>query len=174
MIKDLPVNTNGKLTGDVKKVLIGIIEKEFTNKDSLYHQVQEAEERKIIEAYKASIGFPKLEQAYKRAEKRVEDANKVLAEAGKAIEDNGLSLAGEPSQTHSYVNGVYTTNYTAVALHKKLSAIADNAPSQNLKSKLLSRLMLSTTIGEANEIMREVLGNGIIPATDIKAIDFKG
>ena len=40
------------------------------------------------------------------------------------------------------------------------------------KHKILTRLMLSTTIGEATVIMREVLGNGLIPTLNQNAIEF--
>ena len=55
-IGTLPINTAGKLTADVKKQLMLIIEQEFANKESLYHQAQEREKEKILTIYRKSIG----------------------------------------------------------------------------------------------------------------------
>lgn len=177
MIKDLPIDINARLTADVKKQLMLVINDEFANKESLYHQVQEAEEGKIVASYRKTVGFDKLKAKYTKA---IEDAE--FADARKkAIELDirklGLDTEGELAQDQDtfYYQGerVKIDNQDAKALKKKIETMKRNAPSQNLKAKLIARLMLATTVGEATTIMREVLGNGIIPATDVKAITFQ-
>ena len=175
MIKDLPINTNGRLTGDAKKQLALIIEQEFTNKESLYHQVQEQEKKKIIEIYRKSVRYDKLLAEYHKAERKEKEAKDQIEQAKKNINIVGLTIEGDPDSIREWDKESNTHKYKvkAIELQEKLNAIEKNAPSQNLKAKLLSRIWLATTIGEANEIMREILGNGIIPNTNLKAITFQ-
>ena len=63
MIKDLPINVNHKLTGDRIKQLQLIIEKEFDNKESLYHQANEQHKERIMKKYRETVGFDKLSKA---------------------------------------------------------------------------------------------------------------
>jgi hypothetical protein len=177
MIKDLPINTNGKLNGDAKKQLALIIEQEFHNKTSLYSVAIELEKEKIIEAYRKKMGFDTLKKSLKKAEDNEDLAKKKIEDAKLAIKKLGLTEDGTLGNIHEsiYYRGEHITirNDDAIELRKKIDALEKNAPSQSFKSKLISRIWLATTIGEANEIMREVLGNGIIQATDVKSITFQ-
>jgi len=173
-IKDLPLNTSGNLTSDAKKTLSLIIEKEFANKESLYHQAMEHEKELIIEAYCKSVGYEKLKADLEKLQKKSSEALEEVSKAQDRILDCGLKIDGTPANDYEYDHKAQRqkANPKAIELHEKLSVIEKNAPSQTLKSKLISRMWLSTTIGEANEIMREILGNEIIPKTDLKAISF--
>jgi len=44
----------------------------------------------------------------------------------------------------------------------ELDAVSLRHP-QNLKNKIIARLLIATTTGEAMVILREVLGNGVLP-----------
>ena len=174
MIKDLPVNTNGNLTGDAKKELALIIHQEFHNKDSLYHQIKEQERFKILETYRKSVDYPILRKAYDKAVAKMETYKQEIIKTQEQFAKVGLDSAGNVA--NGYWRDEYGQNHIVAEvkeLKEKLNTIEVNAPSENLKNKLISRLWLSTTIGEANEIIREVLGNGIIQHTDIKAISFQ-
>ena len=177
-ISELPINVNGKLTGDAKKQLMIVIEGEFRNKTSLYSMAQQAEKDKIVESYRKKVGYDAMKRAVDKAEEAVDKANKHKALADQAICAVGLQEDGTVGHSHKqvYYNGKYQNieNREAIALHKKLETLEANAPSESLRAKLVSRLWLASTIGEGNEIMREVLGNGVIPKTDIKAITFEG
>lgn len=175
MIKDLPINTNGKLTGDARKNLAIIIENEFRNKESLYHQVKEQERNRIIEAYRKSVGYADMRKAYDKACAKMETYKREILKTQEAFSTVGLDSGGNIASGYWRDDQGITHSVVEVKeLKEKLAVIEKNAPSENLKSKLISRLWLATTIGEANEIMREILGNGVIPATDIKAITFQG
>lgn len=50
-------------------------------------------------------------------------------------------------------------------LNKLLDAVAMSKP-QTYKNKIISRLWMSDNMGEAMVILREVLGNGVIPTLD--------
>jgi hypothetical protein len=171
MIKDMPTNTTAKLTADVKKQLAEIIEQEFTNKESLFHAIQQREKEKVMTKYRFDVSFSALRAKLTKAQDRIAIAERDKAVVLTAIEDLGLNEDGEQGAMTRYVNGKNISIEGAKKLEKLLEVIDRNAPSQNLKSKLISRLMLATTVGEATVIMREVLGNGII--TDVKAITFQ-
>ena len=174
-LKDMGINTNGKITSDVRKQLMLIIEREFTNKESLYHQAQEREKRKIIEAYQKDVGYDGLKKALDRAEAKKKEADDNINKAVKAIHDIGLDTAGQPDSTseYDYKSMCHVSKPKAIKLAKLLEVCEKNAPSNNLKAKLITRLMLATTIGEANAIMFQVLGNGILQDTDVKSITFQ-
>ena len=162
-LKDLAVNVQAKLTADVKKSLTGIIEQEFCNKDSLFQKMRDAEKNKIITQYRKNVGFDKLLKKYNACESALEEAKKGILAVG-------LDTSGEARSNNRYYNGSHQVDYEAKKLNQLLEAVESNAPSQSIKSKLIARLQMSTTMGEANAIMLQVLGNSIIPNLDMKTI----
>ena len=82
-IKNLPINTNGQLVPTAKRELQKIIESEFANKESLYHQVQEQEKEKVLGDYRKSVNFGDLIKTYKKLEKKVEYAQAFFEDAKK-------------------------------------------------------------------------------------------
>jgi hypothetical protein len=165
-LETLQININSKLTGDRRKILQEIIEKEFSNKESLYHQIQQKEKEKLVKQYQVEVEFDKHKDNLTKLEHKQLVLNKEIERVKKVIDSLGLDTNGEPNATQHYdhMAGCYKKNYKAIKLQKMLDAIESNAPSQNLKNKLITRLQLASTLGEANIIMREVLGNGIIPS----------
>lgn len=173
-IGQMPINTAGKLSESVKKHLMNIIDKEFCNKASLFHQVKEQEKIKILEAYRLQVKYPDWKKRYEVLINKGSEIDRKVEEAKDEMQKQGLDIYGELDCHNMKVNGRWVSNPVAEQLSAKLSIVEANAPTENLKSKLVARLMLSSTIGEANMIMREVLGNGIMPVTDVKAITFTG
>lgn len=167
-ITTMPVQTKEKLTSDSKSRLIKIIEQEFVNKESLYHQVAKQEEEKVLDEYKKKVGFAKIAKKLRDIEiaklKLNKEAEGAIAELNKV----GLDSDGEPRSNTSqrYINGIYVSrlDYEAKELNDLLSTIKNNSPTETLKNKIVTRLTLATTVGEATVIMREVLGNGLIPS----------
>lgn len=173
-IATMPIQASARLTSDRLKALCLIVEREFTCKESLYHQIQEREKEKIIEAYRRDVGFDKLTR--KREELNIQ--RETIDTKVKAIEEDmgklGLDVYGQPQASYTTEYTSYGTirhaNYKAIALQKKLQTLEENAPSQNLRAKLITRLQLATTIGEANVIMSEVLGNGLLPKLTVEQV----
>jgi hypothetical protein len=166
-IATLPIKAMEKLTTDARNRLVKIVEQEFTNKESLYHQIQQEESNKVIGAYKKKVGFDKLLKDRKTIEDKQKKLVAELEDNAKLIIATGLDISGEPRKTSHYVrgndgNGHYVYDYEAKELNDLLNTIESNGPTQNLKNKLVTRITLACTIGEANVIMREVLGNGLI------------
>ena len=155
-IEKMPVDTGKTLTGEIKKQIVKIVETEFENKESIYHEKERLEREQILEGYKKEIGFDKLL-------KSIKDAEDKLCQAEEKLKKAGLDDTGKPEQSTQYINGRHVTNYSAKKLDNLLSAVAKNAPSATLKAKLISRIWLASTYGEAMVILNQVLGNGIIP-----------
>ena len=174
MLKDIAVNINAKLTSDVRKALAIVIEQEFNNKASLFQVAKENEREKILDAYRKSIGYDTLFKTYTKANDKLERAGEEHKRAEKAITDMGLQIDGEMGTEYSYnhISQKREQNIKVKELREKLSVIEDNAPMSILKAKLITRLMLATTIGEANAVMYEVLGNGVIPNVNAKQITY--
>ena len=174
MLKDIAVNINGKLTADVRKALAIVIEQEFNNKASLFQVAKDQEREKILEAYRKSIGYDLLYKTYTKSNDKMEKAQEEQKRADKAITDMGLQIDGDVGNEYSYNHNTQKReqNTKVKELRDKLAVISDNAPMSMLKAKLITRLMLATTIGEANAVMYEVLGNGVIPNVNAKQITY--
>lgn len=174
-ISTLPIRVNEKLTIDARARLTKIIETEFDNKESLYHQVKEDESKKVIAAYQKKVGFPKLLKQIEDIEAEERELSEKKTQVEQKMRLLGLDRTGSPRSENKWDNekGMYVKDYAAKELNTLLNTIQKNGPTQNLKSKLLTRITLATTIGEANVIMREVLGNGLIQslnADDLKEV----
>lgn len=174
MLKDIAVNINGKLTADVRKALAIVIEQEFNNKASLFQVAKDQERERILEAFRKSIGYDLLYKTYTKANDRLERANDEHERAKKAITEMGLQIDGDVGDEYTYNHNTQKReqNTKVKELREKLAVISDNAPMSILKAKLITRLMLATTIGEANAVMYEVLGNGILPNVNAKQISY--
>jgi hypothetical protein len=162
-IATMPVKANEKLTSDARNKLIKIVEQEFNNKQSLYHQIEQEASNKVIAAYHKKVGFDKLAKKLKDIELKVKLLNDETQDTNNKIWETGLSSDGTPRKTGHWVDGIYINDYEAKELNTLLRTIENNGPTQNLKNKLVTRITLASTIGEANVIMREILGNGLIP-----------
>ena len=70
-LQEMKVDLKASLTVNDKKNLMDIIDQEFNNKESLYHQIQEKEKEKILEQYKKDIDFPALKRKHQAIENKI-------------------------------------------------------------------------------------------------------
>jgi hypothetical protein len=157
-IESMPIDMDKPLNNDVKTQIVKIVEREFDNKESVYHEQERFEEAKILEAYRKEVGFDKLLKAIRDAEHKLDIARKALS-------DVGLMPNGEAEQKSHYDSkkNCWVNKPKADRLYELMQAIKRNAPSQTLKAKLISRIWLASKYGEVVVILNQVLGNGIIP-----------
>lgn len=154
-IKDMPVDINAKLGETVRKQLSGMVELEFRNRVNVDEMSFSKERDKVIEKYRKKF---KISEALNKITK--------LESEIKQIRD-GINSSG-----FSYYDGSYKSNNSIIedeiqSLRKTSSDIT------TLKHKLQTRLMLSTTVGEATVIMKEILGNTLIPCISPKSLTFE-
>ena len=155
-VANMGIDSKAKLNVDVKKYLVTLIENEFTNRVSIDQKAmdiktEEIKER-IIKKFKAKESFIEAKKLRETAEKIEKDMNSLGFTKAYGSEDINVSNAEYQREVE--------------LLSKQGNDI------NTIKHKILTRLMLSTTIGEATVIMREVLGNGLIPTLNQNAIEF--
>ena len=177
-IADLKVNPNAPLIPMVKKNLVDIIEDEFVRQNTIYNATADEKKEKILEQYKKSIGFIKLKKNHEKAQAHLDVAAKELSLAERKINMKGLTLEGQ-AYSQCYYGAKTIEQVEVEKACKKVEHLLNTVETQgpnNIKSKIISRLWLATTHGEAMVILREVLGNGIIPTIDKDqlALSYKG
>ena len=154
-IEDLKVNLTKKLNNETKKNLVKIIEEEFVGQSTQYNHQLEQHKEKIMDKYRKQVKFVKLVE-------NLNKANFAIKQAKEAIENIGLQENGQ------IIYNTYNNERAITArdrLNKLLDAVAMSKP-QTYKNKIISRLWMSDNMGEAMVILREVLGNGVIPTLD--------
>lgn len=182
-IQDLAVNTNAKLTPMVIKNLVDVVNREFDRQKTLYDATASAEREKILEKYKKSIGYTALKAKYDKALGEQAVAAKNIQDAENVLKSKGLTINGDEYTFYSNQYCYQQKSAEDVVIEKackkvkQLLEVVETAGPDNVRNKIVSRLWISSTVGEAMVILRDVLGNGIIPTLskeDVKAISYEG
>lgn len=154
-IKEMPVDITAKLNSDVRKHLCDTIEKEFQNRVTIDLQVKNKRKAEIIERHKKRLGVDKKIELWKKLTLESENLKRDMEKLG-------------------FRNGEYCSGYNP-EIEEEIDQLNKTAQEiLTIKHKLQTRLMLSTTIGEATVIMHEILGNSLIPTLNQNAISFSG
>lgn len=164
-ITDLQVNVVKKLNNETKKNLVKILDNEFVNQCTMYNMQNKEAKEKILDAYRKKCNFKKLIANIRKKESELQESKNILTNTG--FNENG--------------DLIYAGYSTPPEIKKKIEEIKDllnKAEMQtpiNLKNKIISRLWMADTMGEAMVILREVLGNGVIPTVtkDQLALSYK-
>jgi hypothetical protein len=170
-IKDLTVVTGAQLTGDVRKQLGIIIEAEFNNRVQSEGEMRKQQQEKALKQYRDSTNFAELKKGYGVISRKIEALESQLAALVRSMYGLGLDHDGDKICYFDSNKHPHEAQANIVKLNKLLQeATAESTELITLKNKIMARLQLSQTVGEAAVIMREVLGNGIIPSLDIKQL----
>lgn len=161
-IEALAVNPGKKLTDSTRKLLIQIIQDEFCSQTTMYDADIKERQLAIKEAYKKKVGWRELV-------KKADDAKHRWEQAQKAVQDTGLDFNENP------IMNAYHSSELAVEKGRALQVQLDNVEKEvksanNLKNKIIARMALADTAGEACVILRQSLGNGIIPSLTQKQL----
>jgi len=178
-IQDLAVDPNIKLTPMVIKNLVDVVNQEFNRRQTLYDTESDMKVEEILNQYKKAVGFEAMKKEWDKAKAIVEKAEKQVKEVEKKLAFRGLDADGTRHSVNSYhCHGQYD-NYeqrqlklAECKIDKLLKTVETSGP-ENVRNKIVSRLWLSGTTGEAMVILREVLGNGIIPTLTTKQLECK-
>jgi len=161
-IEKLKVNTSAKLNADTKKALVKIIEDEFNSQGTVYNAVAERKRDEILDQYKKGVGYNKLKSRYDDIVSQLETLESKKRELRDQINSKGLDVDGT---RYSPGYGDKESSEMKEARRKMdqlLKTVEEMAPN-NLRNKIISRMWLAETNGEACVILQQVLGNGIIP-----------
>lgn len=163
-ISSMDVNVNAKLPDATKRTLYDIIHQEFNNRASLAMETQNASEKAILEKYELMYGIKdmikKREEIKKEIVKYTDERNKEMNKIEETMIKVGWNQYG--------YKGNDKIGQEIKAVRKMSNEV------HTLKNKIIARLSLATTMGEATVIMREILGNNIIPTVNTNAITFQG
>ncbi|KKL15531.1 hypothetical protein LCGC14_2504640, partial [marine sediment metagenome] len=139
-VADLPVDLKATLSNEIKKHLVELLEREFSNKNTLYDEMRKAEEDKIMETYRKSVGFDKLLKFIDKRKRELEEAEGELTHLALDTDGNlDKPDSGYGQKSKKDVQG----ELAYARVRTKLSAIAINAPSYQLKAKLIARLWIA-------------------------------
>lgn len=152
-IRDLSIHGEKRLTNDLKKTLIRIIEDEYNNQTTELQTARDRERSIALEQYKKDHGIPQLLQKYQVARSKADLIVTQLKEAG--FDTSGDLHSGYTLDCIKKTKEI--ENYLSQATQKY------SAP-RSEKNKLISRMMFADTQAEACVIMVEVLGNSILPS----------
>jgi hypothetical protein len=178
-IKNLPVDVKAKLSETVKKQLVEILHQEFHNQTTNLDEERRNARTEFLDKAKQKASFEKLKSAYIKKKAKY-DAE--VEEMERTIRDTGFDIDGNIANLHSgwYRGGKELSTREKAqdqrvrelseALEKAMEAF--NGPRAML-SKLQTRLLLASTVGEAMVIMEEVMGNELLPSMDLKQLTEK-
>lgn len=164
-IEDLPIDPMQKLSADARCRIIKIIEDEFNVQATMYQADSKNMQENIIREEKAKSGWLKMRRMVEKAEMNYSRLRKELRNTGFDEEGNLINYSGGNNDS-----GFERAQEIRRKLDNELKSIK---PAHNIKSKIIARMALASTVGEAIVILRETLGNGIIPSlklTEIKAL----
>jgi hypothetical protein len=176
-IEDLEINPAIKLTPMVIKNLVDVVNEEFSRRQTIYDTESELKKEEILNQYKKAVGYQSLKKEYDKAKSMVEKAERQVKEVEKKMNLKGLDPDGTRHTVghYSYHSNHYD-NYEQRQLKlaeskidKLLKTVETSGP-ENVRNKIVSRLWLAGTAGEAMVILRQVLGNGLIPSMSVKQI----
>lgn len=154
-IADVQIDIQKKLTSDEKQNFAKIISGAFERQKTLYSREFQIKKDKLIDAYKKEVKADKLVLELKKAQEKVEMCRK-------ALWSKGLTDFGNV-QTQGTAE---SCGKDAEEAYKDLLRMLDelnSKPADDMQAKLLARLWLCSTYGEVAVILREVLGNGVLP-----------
>jgi len=173
-IADLAVNPKALLTPMVKQNLVKVINEEFERQRTIYDGLAEERKDQVLSEYRKSVGYDKLKKAYDKAKEAEQKATEVRQKTENELHKRALNVDG--SEYHPYYYDAQRLNAEQREIKKSsdkirtmLKTVEADGPLK-IKGKVISRLWLSDTAGEAMVILREVLGNGIIPTLDVKQL----
>ncbi len=168
-IADLQVDPKAKLSESMKTKLINIVVSEFSNQRTRYSLNEEAAKEKLLAAFRKNSGF----EALKKKLIVVESEIKMLSLKSQEIEEqiNDLGLSKDGSINHYSRNLTPAREEAINKLRSDINALSSMS-AETVKNKIITRLILSTTMGEAMVIVHEVMGNNLIPTFTTKQLAY--
>ena len=162
-IQDLPVVTGAKITEVMRKHLLELLVRELAAKRSLLHVQFEQREREVIERYQKEVGYEGIQEQLIQHRASAKAKETALEQS---ILEMGLMEDGQPLNpaVYGYSKCSPKVRKAAERVERLLKAIRENAPDASFQTKLEARLLIAQTVGEAVVILREVMGNGVLPS----------
>ena len=157
-MNDIRFDSKATLSNDQKKALVNLIEQEFNNKRSLYQRVLQEKKSQLLDEYKNKVSYEKLRADLDTAKAKVTQCEEALALAG--LDDDG-SIVSDDYKIRR-MSEQAKKGYRRIK--NLMDAVEEDTDSQTRKAKIIARLWMCRNYAEACIILKDVLGNGIIPS----------
>jgi hypothetical protein len=164
-ISDLKFDSKATLSNDQKKAFVHIVEDEFSNKRTLYTRMKAEKREQLLDEYRTKVGYDKLKDDIETARAKLDLAQEALKAVG-LEEDGSIKIYSD-----------YDLKRIAVSARKGyervknlMAAIDEDADGQTKKAKVIACIWLARTYAEACVILKDVLGNSLIPSIEKKEL----
>lgn len=157
-ISDLKFDSKATLSNDQKKAFVHIIEEEFHNKRTLYSRKLAEAKEQLLAKYREQVNYEKLRNDIETAKSKLEQAQDALKAVG--LEEDG-SIKIYASYELKRITPSARKGYERVM--NLMSAVEEDADGQTKKAKIIACIWLARTYAEACIILKDVLGNSLIP-----------
>ncbi len=162
-IEDLKFDSKATLSNDQKKAFVHIIEEEFRNKGTLYSRVLAEKKEQLLDEYRQKVGYDKLRADIEIAKARRDQATEALGAVG--LEEDG-TIKNYQSYELKRIAPSARKGYERVK--NLMEAVEEDADGQTKKAKIVACIWLARTYADACVILKDVLGNKLIPPIDKK------
>lgn len=160
--KDKILDKQGKLADEADEMR-KVKDKRQQEETDAFHKKCQDEDEKLREKIKALS---------KKTDSELFAADKAIRDARRKINLKGLTDCGERYEDHIDRKDIVMLKARAKII-ELFEAVEDMAP-QRIRNKVIARMWLAETNGEACVILQQVLGNGIIPTMTQKLLANKG
>lgn len=157
-ITDLKFDSKATLSNDQKKAFVHIVEEEFSNKRTLYSRKLAEAKEQVLDKYRQKVGYERLRNDIETAKARLDQAKEALEAVG-LDEDGSIKIYDNydlkriaPSARKGYER-----------VKNLMAAVEEDADGQTKKAKVIACIWLARTYAEACIILKDVLGNSLIP-----------
>ncbi|MDD5428762.1 MAG: hypothetical protein PHI58_05990 [Candidatus Omnitrophica bacterium] len=164
-IEDLKFDSKATLSNDQKRALVHIVEEEFSNKRTLYSRVMAEKKEQLLDEYRHKVGYERLRADIETAKARLDQAKEALEAVG-LDEDGAIKIY----QTYELKRIAPSARKGYERVKNLMAAVEEDSSGQTKKAKVIARLWLARTYAEACILLKDVLGNGLIPAIEKKEL----
>ncbi|GEM_PF-5847966 len=158
-ISDLKFDSKATLSNDQKKAFVHIIEEEFSNKRTLYSRKLAEAKEQLLAKYREQVNYEKLRNDIETAKARLEQAQEALKAVG--LEEDG-SIKFYANYELKRITPSARKGYERVM--NLMEAVEEDADGQTKKAKVIACIWLARTYADACIILKDVLGNNLIPS----------
>lgn len=162
-LNDVKFDCNATLSNDQKKAFVKIIDDEFTRKSNINDCIIKEKKEQLISEYRKQVDFDKLLADIKNAQNAVEAAKNALARVGLG-EDGDISSYNRDKMSLNARKGIQRISNLIEAVEREYDVMT-------IKNKIIARIWLARTYAEAAILLKDTMGNEIIPSIKKKEIE---
>jgi len=160
LVEKIPIDQAARATPQIKKYLLDVVREIRNNRNTIEQEARRQKKDEILDAYKKSVGYDKIESRLKKLRAEEEELKIKSLELG-MNPTNGCLLDIDDSRDRIYVDGKWIT--VTMDMREKikrvvelLKAVEKSVGTFSPMNILETRMMLASTVGEAMAIVNAV------------------